>query len=245
MSALALRILACVSMLLDHLGYCYPQLHFLRYVGRLAFPIYVFLIVNGYTHTSCRLRYALRLGLMAVISQIPFSLFCHYDSFFEKYNVFFSLLCALLVVWATDGLLKSGFTRWLAFLPGLLMTVVYYFGYVEADYGIKALWMALTFRYLGKHKFLTVLGCFLSVYAIPLLGYALQLLLLLMGRQVSFSSISLWTAVQIFSLFALIPIFLYNGKKGAVPKSPLAVKALQWSFYLFYPLHLFLLYIIP
>lgn len=244
MSALALRILACVTMLLDHIGFCFPRLHFLRYAGRLAFPIFVFLIVNGYTHTSSRPRYALRLLLMAVISQIPFALFCHYEGVFESFNVFFTLLCALLAVWGTDALIKGRFTRWFAFLPGLLMAGLFYFDILSSDYGNKAILMALSFRYLSKKKFLLIPACFVSVFFVPLMGYALQLLMLLRGQEVQLVPPARWTVLQVLSLAALIPVFLYNGKKGASPKNPIAAKILQWSFYLFYPLHLILLYLV-
>ena len=237
MSAFALRIFACVCMLLDHLGYCFPKMQWLRYVGRLAFPIYVFLIVNGYTHSSNRLFYALRLAALAVLSQVPFTLFCHFPGYFHNFNVFFSLLCALLTVWATDGLLKHRLTRWISFLPWLIMTVVYFYGYLHADYGIKAIWMAMTFRYLKKSKALTVLGCFLSVYAVPLLGYVQQLVVLILGRPAYFIPLTLWTKTQVFSLLALIPIFLYNGKRGCP-------RTLGYFFYAFYPAHLIILYLI-
>lgn len=241
MSALALRILACVTMLLDHIGFCFPRLSFLRYAGRLAFPLFVFLIVNGYIHTSNRFRYALRLGLMAVISQIPFALFCHHGGVFQKFNVFFSLLCALLMLWGTDALLKGKITRWFSFLPGLFMAGMFYFGYLSSDYGLKTILLALSFRYLNKKKILLIPACFVSVFFDLLAGYALQLL---RGQGAQLAPPSQWAMAQAFSLLALIPIFLYNGKKGATPQKPMAAKALQWSFYLFYPLHLLVLYLI-
>lgn len=244
MSALALRILACVCMLLDHIGYCFPQLYYLRYVGRLAFPLFVFLIVNGYGHTSSRLRYALRLALFAVISQVPFTLFCGYGSFLHKGNVFFTLLCALLVLWATDGLLKNKVLRWVCFLPSLAAVMLFHFGILSSDYGLKGILLALTFRYLYRSKLLTVLGTFLSVFFPQLVAYGLQCCYFLLGREVAFQVPDRWTLVQGFSLLALIPIFLYNGKRGRMPENKVAAKAVQWGFYLFYPLHLLLLYLL-
>ena len=244
MSALALRILACVCMLLDHIGYSCPGWHFLRYIGRLAFPIFVFLMVNGYLHTSSRLRYALRFGLFALISQIPFTLFCGYDSFFQRGNIFFTLLCALLMLWATDSLLKGKLTRWFAFLPGLFATAVFFFNLFPSDYGLKTILLALTFRYLSKRKLLTVFASFLAIFLPQLVGYAQDLLRLLLGQNPVFYLPDAWTLTQAVSLLALIPIFLYNGKKGKQPGHLMTAKALQWGFYLFYPLHMLLLYLI-
>ena len=100
MSALTLRILACLFMLLDHIGYSlggsHPLYLPLRCIGRLAFPIFVFLVVNGFRHTSNRPRYALRLALFAVISQVPFALFCGQKTYFSNGNVFVTLLICLL-----------------------------------------------------------------------------------------------------------------------------------------------------
>lgn len=245
MSALALRIFACVCMLLDHIGYCFPQLYYLRYVGRLAFPLFVFLIVNGYAHTSSRLRYALRLALFAVISQVPFTLFCGYGSFLHKGNVFFTLLCALLVLWATDGMLKNKVLRWVCFLPSLAAVVLFHFGILSSDYGLKGILLALTFRYLYRSKLLTVLGTFVSVFFPQLVGYGLQCYHLLQGREEIFQPPTDWALTQAFSLLALIPIFLYNGKRGRMPENKFAAKAVQWGFYLFYPLHMLLLYLLP
>ena len=99
MSALTLRSIACVTMLLDHIGYLlagrYPFLMPLRWIGRIAFPLYVFLIVNGFRHTRSRPRYALRLALFAILSQIPFTLFCDNRVFYPHLNVFVTLRCAL------------------------------------------------------------------------------------------------------------------------------------------------------
>ncbi len=244
MSALALRILACGLMLLDHIGYRFPELLLLRYIGRLSFPLFVFLIVNGYRHTSSRPRYALRLGLFALLSQVPFTLFCGYESYLTKGNAFFTLLCALLVIWATDTLLRGKITRWFSFLPGLLAVSLFYFDLISADYGLKGILLALTFRYLSEKKLLTVLASFCSVFFPQLVGYALRLFYLLLGREVVFALPDPWTMAQAFSLLALIPIFFYNGKRGNLPKKPAAAKAVQWSFYLFYPLHLYLFYLL-
>ncbi len=243
MSALALRILACLCMLLDHLGYCIPRLRALRYIGRLAFPLFVFLMVNGYTHTSSRLRYALRFGLFALLSQVPFTLFCGYGSYFEKWNVFFTLLCGLLTLWATDTLLKNKITRWFSFVPGLFMAGLFYCGILSADYGLKGILLALVFRYLLSYRLLTVLGSFVAIYFPQLLALGIALVKLCLGQEAVFSRPDVWNQTQIFSLLALVFIFLYNGKKGPAPASLPGKKALQWGFYLFYPLHLLLLYL--
>ena len=74
-SSNALKIIACVSMLIDHIGIVFVDNNlFMRAVGRLAFPIFAFLLVQGLLHTSDVRRYLLRLSIFAVVSEIPFDL---------------------------------------------------------------------------------------------------------------------------------------------------------------------------
>lgn len=244
MSALSLRIFASICMLLDHLGFLFPQYPLLRYIGRLAFPIYIFLLVNGYRHSSNRLRYALRLGLFALVSQVPFTLFCGYGSYFTRGNVFFTLLIALLVLWLTDTLARQKRLRFLAPLPALLAYALYHLGWLSSDYGAKGFLLALSFFYLGDRKLLCLGACIFSVFHGQFLRLAVQTKNYLLGLNADFSPPTFWEQAQSFSLLALIPIFLYNGKKGKSPSSALGKHALQWGFYLFYPLHLLILYLV-
>ena len=246
MSALALRIVACVCMLLDHIGYCfagrYPFLEPLRWIGRIAFPLYVFLIVNGFRHTSDRLRYALRLFLFALLSQVPFALMFHHGDIFGKLNVFFTLLIALLVVWATDELRNRRRTKYLAFLPAVLVFALYYFGWLSSDYGARGLLLAMVFYLFEGKIILLFFGMLLSIYYTYPISLGFGLLNLLRGRAFHFSAPTAWQLKQLFSLLSLVFIFLYNGKRGSLPKNPVAGKAVQLGFYLFYPLHLLVLF---
>lgn len=240
-SALLLRAIACGCMLLDHVGYLwagrYPALQILRYIGRLAFPIFVFLLVNGYRHTRSRLRYALRLLVFALISQVPFGL-CLYRDIFHTGNVFFTLLISLLCLWATDCLWQRKKTRALALLPSIAVCGLYYFGLLRSDYGMKGVLLALVFFFFDGRKLLTVLGSFFALYSPTLLGYGMGLFQLMRGRSYVFRLPNSWGRTQLFALLALVPIFFYRGKKGRSPKNPIAAKALQYGFYLFYPVHL-------
>ena len=246
MSALSLRILACLFMLLDHIGYClggsHPLYLPLRCIGRLAFPIFVFLIVNGFRHTSNRPRYALRLALFAAVSQVPFALFCGQKTYFSNGNVFVTLLICLLVLWATNALRRQKWLKWFSFLPSLAVFALYYFGLLHSDYGAKAILMTMTFYLFDGKYILTTAGMLASVYNGRLISLGFAVLHLLQGRDVSLTPLSRWEWAQLCSLAALVPIFLYNGNKGRSPKSPAAAKAGQLGFYLFYPAHLLLLW---
>lgn len=264
MSALALRIIACVSMLLDHIGYCfgrrYPFLEPLRWIGRIAFPLYVFLIVNGFRHTSNRPRYALRLAVFAVISQVPFALLFHPKTMLGTLNVFVTLLLALLTVWATDEMRKNRFTKYLCFLPTLAVYAVFFFGLIRSDYGMKGILLAMTFYLIDLRRFstpgkkiaalfLTAVGMVFSIFHNYFLHYpisaALYVLQHLRGKVYTIAPLTAptkWQLTQLFALLALVYIYFYNGKKGRLPASRCGAKAVQLGFYLFYPLHILALY---
>ncbi len=245
MTALTLRILACVFMLIDHVGELVqnPMLMLvMRGIGRLAFPIFAFLIYNGFIHTSSRKRYALRLGLFALISQVPFCLFTN-RGLFEKGNVFFALLLALLCLWAVDAMVHSKRLRPWCWLVPLAAVVGYTFGGIALDYGVKGVLLTLVFycfdRKKASGKVLTVLGMFAAMnytYAINLAKAAVKFAL---GRPWAWPTFGMWDILSLANLLALVFIFLYNGKKGSSGKHP---KLTQYGFYLFYPVHLLVLW---
>ena len=78
LSSNALKVIACICMLIDHVGLVLMyNKWYMRAVGRLAFPIFAFLIVQGAAHTSNIRKYILRLAVFALISEIPFDLAIH------------------------------------------------------------------------------------------------------------------------------------------------------------------------
>ncbi len=241
MSALALRIIASVSMLLDHIGFCL-DITPLRWIGRLAFPLYVFLLVNGFRHTKSPLRYALRLALFAVLSQIPFSLMCFDKLLHPNLNVMVTLLLALLCIWSGELLRKNKRTRWFCPAPALLMFCVYYFGYISSDYGAKGILLATVFwLFDGKElwkKLCVSIGAFFALFYDIVLQYAYRIIKGILPLSLP----SKWQQVQLFALLALPLILLYNNKPGKLPQNPLARKSIQIGFYAFYPVHMLLLW---
>jgi len=109
MDAFVLKITAIISMVFDHSGYLIfnGELSYFNYIGRLAFPIFAFQIAEGYIHTRNFKKYAMRLGIFALISQIPFFLFAHYvvgEGF--VLNVLFTLFLGLAAIYAYDKCMK-------------------------------------------------------------------------------------------------------------------------------------------
>ena len=225
-------------MLLDHIGYQY-DIEFLRCVGRIAFPIFVFLICNGYRHTASKVRYGLRLAVFALISQVPYSLFLYNTIWREKGNVFVTLLLALLCIWTIDALLKKNLWP-IAFLPTLVICGMYYFNILDSDYGIRGILFALLFFFFareGKQKpWILFAGMLLAIYY-PVGRRCLEWFM--GGTQ---PHVTNWEVIQIYSLFALPLILSYNGKKGRMPRTPVLSKLTQLGFYLFYPAHMLVLW---
>ena len=233
-------------MLLDHIGYFW-NIHSLRVIGRIAFPIFVYMIYNGYRYTSSKGKYALRLTIFAIGTQIPFNLFVYGQLFYNNGNVFFTLLAALLSLWSFDFMLHRKGLRWLCFLPTLVLCFLYYKGVIVSDYGMVGIVLILVF-YLCDHegavwKLLTVLGFYCGIYCNELLAFFRTIILLILGQKTAFPVLSNWSITQVYAGFALPLIFAYNGEKGTI-RGKTGGKVLQYGFYLFYPLHMVLLYLL-
>ena len=154
LSGSALKMIAIATMLIDHIaatviirvlkfgGYndsLYQLYRVMRNIGRIAFPIFCFLLVEGFMHTRDREKYALRLGCFAAISEIPFDLAFNGKILEVGYqNVFFTLLLGLLTMMAYDSVMKqSRFSVWkrtglstLAILVGMFAAE-----FLSTDYG--------------------------------------------------------------------------------------------------------------
>lgn len=247
MSALALKVIACVCMLLDHIGYCIPSLFPLRAVGRLAFPLYVFLMTEGFRHTSSRSRYALRLLLFAILSQVPFGLFCACDPLYETGNVMVTLLISFCLIWLVEISAKKRITQILSWVAVIAVCAAFLFGLLHADYGSKGVLLALVFYYFGRNKgwkaaLVLLLGVFAAFFHIVLFKQGYRLFGLLLGLPERFSAPTSWEWMQMFTLLSVPLILAYNGKKGWAPRGKPAKKALQYAFYAFYPIHMLILF---
>ncbi len=230
-SSNTLKIFACACMLCDHVGYVLVDNNsVMRAIGRLAFPIFVFLLVEGYRHTSNVKKYILRLFVFALISEVPFDLAfsrCIFD--ISDQNVFFTLTAGLTAVYLLDRVLSGAYSAAseyrmiLAFGAVLIPAIVAEI--CRFDYGMGGIAIIILFYLItplyGKGKLQekakrnaanTVLGA-----VIYYLFYGLS---------------------ELYALFAIIPISFYNGKRGKKNK------LIQYAFYFFYPVHLLCIYLI-
>ncbi|RDU23308.1 TraX family protein [Anaerosacchariphilus polymeriproducens] len=221
LSGFWLKIIAIVTMLIDHLGYTvFPQQVWMRYVGRIAFPIFCYLITEGFVHTKNVKKYSLRLLMFALISEIPYDLAFHRKVFYwEQQNVFFTLLLGLLCL----IIIKENIQLVVKVLG--VVSLIFAAGAFGTDYGGAGVLLIIIF-YLFKDNSIKRIIAFFVVNSIILI------------RLFQFSY--LWETNLIFEFFiqdyailSLLPIELYNGERGF---------RMKWSFYLFYPIHLLLIY---
>jgi hypothetical protein len=177
-----LKWIAIITMFIDHIGaalleigllpkianavlagnsfdYVMSDYHFwyrfddiLRSIGRLAFPLFCFLLVEGFLHTKNVKKYALRLGLFALISEIPFDLAFNGKALELSYqNVFFTLLIGLLMLIGLKYFEETlpphiSWLRFIVALTGILLAV-----FLRTDYdafGIMLIFLLYEFRSL-------------------------------------------------------------------------------------------------
>lgn len=218
MTSFVLKIIAIISMFLDHLSYSiYSHFSWLNYLGRLAFPIFAFQITEGYVHTKDLKKYFLRIGLFALISQVPFSLFISTFTSQFSLNIFFTLFAGLLAITIFDKFKNKYFGFLCAIIIGIISEFFHF------DYGWFGILIIFIF-YIFKNNQINMLIAFI-------LAVSIKYIILLIKNDFYFA----YYILALFNSLSIIPIILYNKKQG---------KKIKYFFYIFYPVHLILLYLI-
>lgn len=222
-----LKIIACISMLIDHIGYIlFPQHLVFRYIGRLAMPLFAFLIGEGCIYTRKKTRYFLQLFLFGILCQaVQISEQLIRGNFRLLYlNILLTFSLAVLVCFALLHLKekrsKGSFLLAGAVLCGAVFICFYLKRLIpfrfDLDYNIYGVLLPATVvLWNDKYKKVTAFSAGLLIYCI------------LIFKTMPF----VW-----FALLAVPLLFLYNGKRGT-PK-------LKYTFYIFYPAHIAVLYLI-
>lgn len=137
-----MQIIAMLTMLIDHMGYIFfPDEMGWRIIGRIAFPIYCYGLVQGHIHTKSRPRYLMRLLLIAVIAQVPYNMALDPGG----WNVVFTLLLSAIVLLILDKLPSI----WLG-IPVVLIAI-YVMDVLPLDYNAYGLILVLIFRYTRSY----------------------------------------------------------------------------------------------
>ena len=219
MSSFALHIWAMLLMLCDHLQLTLlPDLPILRCVGRLAFPLFAFMAVEGYLHTRSLKKYLLRLLMLAVISEIPFDLLVSGSVFDPMHqNVIWTIILGLCCIRAFENIsadLKKMLSA-VVIIASLAAAIIARVDYSSA--GVLTLLAFYAFR-----------GNTVRCRLMQLLSLAFINLVLLGGIQFAFP-------YQALAVLSLPIIWLYDGSQG--PHNGF-IKAAN---YLFYPAHMLIL----
>lgn len=225
-SGAMLKWIALISMLMDHFGAAFFVIYtsyydgtqefagadffyyyILRGIGRTAFPIFCFMLVEGFFYTKSRMKYLIRLILFCLVSEVPFDLAVRAKTWdISSQNVFWTLAIGFGTIWIMETIRNSNKVDWI--LRGLLsislgLLTMLLAEFLKTDYGAFGILLILIF-YLFRANRKWACG----------LGYLSMI----------------WE----FACFpAFILLYFYNGKKG---------RGVKYFFYIFYPLHLFLLY---
>ena len=254
-NGLTLKVIACLVMLLDHItagimlqairAGLYPDsisfetikliYQILRGIGRNAFPIFCFLLVEGFTHTKNRLRYALSLLLFGIISEPVFDVTffakkevfninffecfgANLDIIWNKCNVYFTLLIGLLVIWAAEYFLeklpeKIHIPLWASYLlTGLAAGAgIFVAEKIHSDY----------------HGFGVGL-----IFIFYILRYQLPLNIVAGFLELSF------LGTEYYALPSFVLLYFYNHERGR------KIGNFKYLFYAFYPVHIFLIYVL-
>ena len=215
-----LKIIAMVSMLFDHVGKeLLPQYPILQIIGRLAFPIFAYMIAEGCFYTKNKIKYFLTIFILGTGCQIVYMVAEH--SFYQNVLITFSLSIALIFSLENFRIKKENISGIILFftvsvvfvLTMVLPEVLKEYGF-QVDYGIFGVLLPVAVFY-GKNK-------------LQKLSFATIILVLL--------AYSFGGGMQWLSLLSVPILALYNQKRGKYSIKPL--------FYIFYPAHLVVIYFI-
>lgn len=234
LSSAALHILAMVLMLCDHLwATIIPGNDWLTCIGRLAYPIFAFMLVEGYFHTHNLKRYALRLLFFAVISEIPFNLMYSSSVIYPFHqNVIWTLLIGLGMIHLNERAKNAAPARRLLRAASTLILGAFLGLLSFADYNAAGVLTILIFYFFRGKNWWCLLGQLAGLYYINfemLKGLVFPIDLLGFHMEIS---------QQGLAILALVPIWLYHGRKGY------SAKWFQQLCYWFYPAHMILLFLI-
>jgi hypothetical protein len=218
-------------MLIDHTAVLllppekYPTLTILyvimRTIGRIAAPVMFYFLVEGYIHTSSRMKYIIRLLSFGIFSQVPYSLVRYREMSWDNLNVMFTLFMSFAMMVIVDKVENK-------VLRGIVVSTIMFLT-VFSDWGVMGPFMVWLFYIYHEDRKKQLI----SYISLSLAQILMSIFMMISGALVWYESI--W---QIGMILPVILIYPYNGEAGR--KNIIN----KWSFYLFYPLHFVFLWLV-
>ena len=215
----ALKLIAALSMAIDHIGdIFFPGVTIFRIIGRIAMPVFAFFVAEGYAHTHDKKKYLLRLFIFALISEIPFDLALIGKIGLDHQNIMFTFALAVLGLMVFDRITKpdefTGKTDLSNIFVGVIFIILL---------GTLALFLRI------DYSFFAVVAVFIFYFLKDRKHW------IRVTAGAGFLTVTRTMGYYIFTFLSLIPLLMYNGQRG---------KGFKWFFYVFYPGHLLILYLI-
>lgn len=248
MSTFVVKMIAIITMIIDHFGAVFGMPMYFRVIGRVAFPLFVFLIAEGCRHTKSMEKYILRLGIFALVSEVPFDLAIRGSGlagvdFLNNTNIFYTLWLGVVCVYVLQkikGLIQDKVDMfynalWLV-VPAFVFGAMWLADWLGTDYGgIGVLFVFLTaaaaqFDEIKHQKFIQMAVITLFMFVLYFDTFLIEF-----NLPLDFWLQHLGNHFLLASLVAVVVVAFYNGKRG------LPVK---WLFYVIYPAHLLLFAIV-
>ena len=232
-----LKCIAIICMIIDHIGFFfidnvdYSTYILCRSIGRIAMPLFIFLLVEGFFYTKNLKKYILRMFIVASITQAIILIFNYIDiNYFnnkiptlERLNILFSFTLILFLLRTIDKSFIENKVLDIFFRSVTLLVIISIYLVVDIDYGIYGALIALTFYILKK----------INKNIDPFVKYLIQTSLVII-----FSILSIKSLIGVFVVFSNIFIMMYNNKRGKKRKS------LTLLFYSVFFLQYLLMYLI-
>lgn len=222
-----LKLLACLTMLCDHIGYALIShtgnaalYYLLRIIGRLAFPLYVFLLVEGFSHTRNRPKYFLRLLAGALLAELPYDLMIYGQFSWESQSVMVTLSLGFLALTVMD---RVGSIYWkaVAALPFVVLAEL-----ACSDYGWQGVLLVVLFAMSREY------------YARNIIRFGGMLVIFHTMPSVMLPLGGMGIPMQALGALSILFIAGYDGRKLTNSR------VVQWAFYLFYPVHMLILFVL-
>lgn len=217
MTTFQIKLLAITAMVVDHIGlFFFPQIIYFRIIGRLAFPLFAWMIANGAHHSRDINKYLKRLFVFALISQIPFAVADRLIGLpFWFFNVLFTLFFGLLAI---KFIRETGDKRmWIIIIAACALAACFF----NTDYGAVGVLSVVFFYLTYKSIKWTAVS-----QAVLFVSQMFVIIVPFYFRHGAFPSGNM-LYLEPLGLISLVFIYFYNGKEG---------RKTRYLFYLFYPL---------